>query len=910
MSLIVKSNKRPKKAAKESCDICCQDITAVLRRPMECAYCGFKACVACCKNYLLKTADAHCMNCKKAWSFEFLKQNFTKTFVNEHLEHHHVKVFIELEKSLFPETLEYMHEQDQLNNMAHVERKSNYLTDTIADIETYLARLQAGEMSLDNRGGRRRAYSSDSETERETLINQADNDLVMQQLHDILRNVKNEYGVRRSLSRIIDDAGSNILLAQVVGVYQEYLRLLYLELEECFKEIGGKTKKVVAVRCMTNKCAGYVTAQSKSEGVDDPILFCKICRAWQCGECMVQFTANPSATHECDPEMVKTIKMIKKHCKPCPNCKEPIEKNTGCDQMFCTLCHTAFDWVTNTIIQGRVHNPHYFEWLKNAPAALTSNDDAAECNENLTWSRNFFLRMNGLARTLNIYDTNDYKSLLSLYELMPHIIALHIEPRANAIANISTRNRDLRIRVLEGHITVEEWENKVFIDRKHQATNTTRFFIYEALVFMVRSIFEQVIVALNTLSTSITDTLPDTVLDSFLDQCIVAVKYFNTHNRQLEADLKHKLYQKIMIPHLNHRTFSFSNEYITENELEFRLSNISQMIDVVMTPAENELFLVLETTFLDLELKSLIDLDYAFSLLAPLCKLLVLTNAHIQTLITEPMRVAKQTKQRMCVFELLQDLYIKQTKSLVVQYFKQLCPVVRDTYWLENKQTIMNRVLIDNTRNDLRQCYAIVYQEDHTEEVVGARPTSYFEQEYNSLRFKKVTQTHPEAEHVAHAIFSLGEWYMMPRSLGWHITNTSFLPLTIQVPMWAASLLEPSFLIHPSHVAMFQPPLFSAYVNDQLVNLEEVALLPYLYKDEYSQDDIAVHLTKFMTNHDDLFSYYYTCPEIDKQRIRHHPNYTFVTPAIKQKFASSFTKWRESNQGYALQRRMEMLFKG
>ena len=66
--------------------------------------------------------------------------------------------------------------------------------------------------------------------------------------------------------------------------------------------------------------------------------------------------------HTCDPEKIATYEMIKRECKACPGCGEPISKINGCDQMWCTKCHVAFSWDTGKIDYGNVHNPHFIEW--------------------------------------------------------------------------------------------------------------------------------------------------------------------------------------------------------------------------------------------------------------------------------------------------------------------------------------------------------------------------------------------------------------------------------------------------------------------------------------------------------------------------------------------------------------------
>jgi hypothetical protein len=51
--------------------------------------------------------------------------------------------------------------------------------------------------------------------------------------------------------------------------------------------------------------------------------------------------------HECDPDAVKTMELLKEGYESrAPKCGTMIQKLSGCAQMWCPDCHTAFDWRT------------------------------------------------------------------------------------------------------------------------------------------------------------------------------------------------------------------------------------------------------------------------------------------------------------------------------------------------------------------------------------------------------------------------------------------------------------------------------------------------------------------------------------------------------------------------------------
>ena len=98
----------------------------------------------------------------------------------------------------------------------------------------------------------------------------------------------------------------------------------------------------------------------------------------------------------------------------------PIWKVSGCDQMFCTQCHTSFSWLTGKIENNIFHNPHFYEWLAEAGNNLNNqNLENVACGE-LPHPQIYMTKVRQLlARTAPSND--DYFNLTEIYRLINHI---------------------------------------------------------------------------------------------------------------------------------------------------------------------------------------------------------------------------------------------------------------------------------------------------------------------------------------------------------------------------------------------------------------------------------------------------------------------------------------------------------
>ena len=146
---------------------------------------------------------------------------------------------------------------------------------------------------------------------------------------------------------------------------------------EDFDFESGEPRRIESLKrvdfaCPVNGCHGFV---SESE--------CNMCFSKICDDCHEPI--NKTTVHFCNPDTVSSIKAIFKEARPCPKCAALISKIEGCDQMFCTQCHTTYSWNTSAVVDEGAwhHNPHYLQWVKDNTKKIPVKIGEVNCEENL-----------------------------------------------------------------------------------------------------------------------------------------------------------------------------------------------------------------------------------------------------------------------------------------------------------------------------------------------------------------------------------------------------------------------------------------------------------------------------------------------------------------------------------------------
>jgi len=327
------------------------------------------------------------------------------------------------------------------------------------------------------------------------------------------------------------------------------------ESHQCFTQIQHLTRRgntmfaapqeerrTFVKKCPVEDCPGYLSSQWK----------CGTCNIWACPDCHVPKGEQRDTEHTCDPDTLATTRLLAHDTKACPNCHIDIYKIDGCNQMWCVKCHTAFDWRTLRIERGVVHNPHYFQYIRdtnngNVPRNPLDNPCGAG-NAARELNARLLLRVANVVKRSKITILNRevepphtstiltpkspgelYQDLVKIVRNVVHLV--HIEIPAVTV-NYANRNLELRVRYLMRNITEQDFKIQLQRSEKRFDKKRALLQIYELVA--------------NTISD---------LLMGFINKCLESdVKYLYvplTEEIQSESDaLIHELYSQ-HIPQIN-----------------------------------------------------------------------------------------------------------------------------------------------------------------------------------------------------------------------------------------------------------------------------------------------------------------------------------------------------------------------
>ena len=249
--------------------------------------------------------------------------------------------------------------------------------------------------------------------------------------------------IPQTVQEIANQKKRAVLLLKKEALTKEYC-INVQKIEDQLILLGINKKKNVTVKfqytyaCPKDSCKGFLN--------DDNI--CDLCDADICKKCYTEIEKNLKGPHECKEDMVETFNAIKKEAKPCPTCGEFISKISGCDQMFCTKCATAFSWKTGFIEKGIIHNPHAHTFFVNNP---NMQHNANPCRGPIPTNHDVNLLFTSLKK-----ERSDY--LRIVYRRLSEFRQYHRNTIFQFINQNEDQNEDIRIRYIKNEIDKKSFE--------------------------------------------------------------------------------------------------------------------------------------------------------------------------------------------------------------------------------------------------------------------------------------------------------------------------------------------------------------------------------------------------------------------------------------------------------------------
>ena len=314
---------------------------------------------------------------------------------------------------------------------------------------------------------------------------------------------------RRLAQRVIEDEMGQLMREKndLLGKLQNINMILIekrrniISLERTNVNDLQTTSRTCQGKCPNEECRGFLSNYK-----------CGICNVKVCNKCNVILGTDD---HTCKEEDIATAKLLAKDTKYCPNdsCRTPIYKIDGCNQMWCTKCHTAFDWRSGDIVENasQIHNPHYYEWLRKNNGVIARTPGDVPCGG--------FPTIRHLMHTLKVKNLDI--DLTKYHRGVTHII--HWEIRQFPVDIIGGgKFTELRIKYLMNELDETEWKRKLQHIEKMNERNIA-----------FRNVFDMLNAASTDLFTRVMNSEKKDNVNLIIDEFEELRVYFNTCLRQI-----------------------------------------------------------------------------------------------------------------------------------------------------------------------------------------------------------------------------------------------------------------------------------------------------------------------------------------------------------------------------------------
>ena len=510
---------------KEKCQFC--DKTIIVTdagkskyKKVECLHCHEYMCFTCFQDYVMnkdienESLDIKCPSCHKLYSEEFITTNLGTqarfTSYNEMMK----EVYFVRENALLRELSYYNDIQVKLKMMIkgmdmvseRLKKEIKVIQDDLRDKNLDLRIIKDREYLEMEKWltTNTKCYTVNSVNiakylklqeikakynDEMKLFEQTDINPLRERLRDLElkeKDIRTQYEIKfKTLQDYVNakdldsEAESQITIADYKyaferGIEIQHFTSLEIPEENKLEENKGEHKKVdksINVPCPNNNCTAFLCKWK-----------CSVCDIDVCYQCRT--IKNKTDKHVCKEEDLETIRLINSTTKKCPNekCTAMIEKNLGCQVMFCTRCKTSFNWKTMRILgeKDNRHNEYFIQHMAN----LNKNTNPGNRNTRLTsdivnCEYGYIFNSTKSIQIENNLKRNGIKTLIDGKEFFTtfHIINERVGEFHNILTEQNGENKDAELRkyrVLRYNnlISKEQWKSTILsIEKKYEYAN-------------------------------------------------------------------------------------------------------------------------------------------------------------------------------------------------------------------------------------------------------------------------------------------------------------------------------------------------------------------------------------------------------------------------------------------------------